>query len=97
MAERMRQLTTDTERIRADYERAEVVGVSPGGTVRVTMRAGRIIALVIDPVAMDHDNVYVAGQVLSAIKQAEDQSNEFLTARTTPMAGAVEELRNRLR
>lgn len=97
MADRVRQLTADTQRIREDYDRAEVTGVSPDRSVRVTMAAGRVASLVIDPAAMDHDNVYVAGQVMAAIRQAEEQAAEFLSSRTSPMVAAMEELRNRLR
>jgi DNA-binding protein YbaB len=97
MAERMRQLSADTERIRADYDRAEATGISPDGSVRAAMRAGRMVSLVIDPGAMDHDNVYLAGQVMAAVRQAEEQAAAFLSARTSPMVAAVEELRDRFR
>lgn len=97
MADRVRQFTADTQSIRAEYDRADVSGVSPDGAVRVTMRGGRIAGLAMDPSVLDHDNVYVAGQVLAAIRQAEDQSAEFLTSRTSPMSDAVTEIRNFLR
>ncbi|MEU8821716.1 YbaB/EbfC family nucleoid-associated protein [Actinoplanes sp. NPDC048796] len=93
LADRMRELTADTQRIRADYDQAEVTAVSPDGSARVVMRAGKLSALTIDPGAMAHDNVYVANQVLAAIRQAEQQSEQFLTARARPMADAVEQLR----
>lgn len=97
MANRVRQLTSDAQRVGEEYSRAEVAGISPDGSVRVAMRAGQMVSLVIDPGAMDHDNVYVAGQVMAAIRQAEEQSAQFLTARTSPMTAAVQELRNHLR
>jgi DNA-binding protein YbaB len=94
LADRMRELTADTQRIRADYDQAQVDSVSPDGSVRVTMKAGKILALDIAPEALNHDNVYLANQVLAALRQAEQQSDEFLAARTTPMVNAVEQLRN---
>jgi DNA-binding protein YbaB len=94
LADRMRELTADTQRIRADYEQAQVHGVSPDGSVRVTMKAGKVLTLDIAPEALNHDNVYLANQVLAALQQAEQQSDESLAARTAPMVNAVEQLRN---
>jgi DNA-binding protein YbaB len=93
----MRQLTADTEHIRAEIEQAEAVGNSPDGTVHVTMRSGQVASVAVDPAAMDHDNVYLAGQVMAAIRQAQEQSAEFLKSRTSPMFDAVEQLRNQMR
>ncbi|NMO54028.1 YbaB/EbfC family nucleoid-associated protein [Actinoplanes sp. TBRC 11911] len=97
LADRVRRFTADTQSIRAEYDRAEVSGVSPDGAVRVTMRGGRIAGLDMDPSVLNHDNVYVANQVLAAIRRAEDQSAEFLGSRTAPMNDAVTEIRNFLR
>ncbi|MFD0783261.1 YbaB/EbfC family nucleoid-associated protein [Micromonospora azadirachtae] len=89
----MRELTADTQRIREDFDRTEIRGLSPDGTVRVLVKAGRVITLDIDPAAMNHDNVHLANQVLAALRQAEEQSAQFLTSRTTPMVDAVDEMR----
>jgi len=94
LASRMRELTADTQRIRAEYDRTDVAAGSPDGSVRVVVRAGKVVSLSIDPSAMEHDNVYVANQVLAALRHAEEQSAEFLTARAAPMADAVEQLRD---
>ena len=93
LADRVRELTADTQRICADYDRAEIRGVSPDGSARVVMRAGKVVSLDIDSAAMNHDNVYLAGQVLAALQQAEDQSAQFLTSRTDPVADAMGRLR----
>lgn len=90
----MRELTADTQRIRADYDQAEATGLSPDGSVRVVTKAGKVVTLDIAPDALNHDNVYVANQVLAAMRQAEQQSDQFLVARTTPMVNAVEQLRS---
>ena len=59
----------------------------------MTFRAGKVLALDIAPEALNHDNVYLANQVLAALRLAEQQSDEFLAARTTPMVNAVEQMR----
>jgi DNA-binding protein YbaB len=93
LADRVRELTADTQRIRSDYDRAEVRGVSPDGSVRVLMRAGTVLSLDIDPAAMNHDNVYLASQVVAALRQAEEQTAQFLSSRATPLADALGQLR----
>ncbi|MEV4351053.1 YbaB/EbfC family nucleoid-associated protein [Actinoplanes sp. NPDC049596] len=93
MAEQVRRLTADTQRARADFERAEVTGYSPDGTIRVVMRAGRVHSLDVGPDAMNHDNVHLASQILTAIRQAEEQSAELLAARAAPVADAVDRMR----
>ena len=92
-AEQLRGLTADTERIRREYDQADVHGVSPDGSVRVTMRAGRMTSLVIDPGGLDHDNVYLAAQVMAAVRQAEEQSAEFLSSRTSSILAAIRDPR----
>jgi hypothetical protein len=61
------------------------------------MRSGQIASVVVDRPAMDHDNVHLAGQLMAAIRQAQDQSAEFLQSRTSPVLDAVEHLRNQVR
>lgn len=90
-------MSADSQRLGSDFDNVDIAGVSPDGGVRVTMRGGRLAALTIDPSAMNHDNVYLAGQVQAAIRQAEESSREFLTKRTAPMMRTVEELRDKWR
>ncbi|WP_164842424.1 YbaB/EbfC family nucleoid-associated protein [Actinoplanes solisilvae] len=91
LAERMQQLTAETQRIREDYDKAEVTGVSGDGSVRATVRAGKLISLSIAPSALEHDNFYMAAQVLTAVREAEEQAAQFLSAQTSPVADAVQE------
>lgn len=93
LVDSLRELGASAESARGEYERTDVVGVSPDGSVRVTVRAGRIADVVISPGALDHDNVYVAAQVLAALRQAEGEGAELLAKHTRPMLGSMEAMR----
>jgi DNA-binding protein YbaB len=90
-ADQMARFPVDAERMRADAGQADIVGISPDGTVRVTARSGRTAAVEIDPAAMAYDSGYVAGQVLAAVQQAERRSADH-RARADATTSALESL-----
>jgi DNA-binding protein YbaB len=90
LSEQLSRLSGEVERARADMETTDVYGVSPDGTVRATMRAGRLAAVTIDPSAMQQDSVWLANQVLAAVQDCETRSADMLMRVVSPMASEVE-------
>jgi DNA-binding protein YbaB len=91
-ADQMARFPVDAERMRADFDRTDIVGISPDGTVRVTARSGRTAAIEIDPAAMAHDSGYVAAQVLAAVQQAERRTADLRARSAEPVTRALESL-----
>ncbi|MFI7608283.1 YbaB/EbfC family nucleoid-associated protein [Micromonospora sp. NPDC049366] len=92
MTEQMKKLTVDLERVREEFESIEVHGSSPGGRVRVTMRAGKLDALWIDPAAMEQAPTRLAEEILGAVRDCEANSTQMLGRSTGPMTEAMEKL-----
>jgi DNA-binding protein YbaB len=82
----------DAERMRADLASSELVGTSPDGSIRATMRSGKLAALSIAPSALNHDISYLEGQILAAVRDGERQTAEMMTRSTEPMTEALRNL-----
>jgi DNA-binding protein YbaB len=95
----LRQLSGQISRLGAAAERAqgdlgerEMIGISPDGLVRATMRSSKVTALSIEPAAMDLDATALAHQVLAALQDAEARTSDLLTRHLGPVTEEVEGL-----
>ncbi|GAA0486410.1 hypothetical protein Ade02nite_10180 [Paractinoplanes deccanensis] len=92
LTEQLAGLTQGMREAHAEYETTEVHGGSPDGTVRATMRSGRLAGLTIEPRALEQGAARLAEQVLAAVRDCEDRTAALLTARTDAMNGAVQRM-----
>jgi DNA-binding protein YbaB len=92
LSEHMRRLGAAAQRAQGDLGERDMIGISPDGLVRATMRSSRLVALSIDPSGLDLDAATLADQVLAAVQDAEAQSGEQLTGQLGPVAEQVEGL-----
>jgi nucleoid-associated protein EbfC len=79
------------EAAQAELAEAEVIGTAGGGLVTATMRgSGELKALIIDPKAVDPDDIETLQDlVLAAVRDANRAAAELANAKMGPVAGSL--------
>jgi DNA-binding protein YbaB len=86
------RLGAAAERARGDLGEREMIGISPDGLVRATVRSSKVTALSIEPAAMDLDAAALAHQILAALQDSEARTRDLLTRHLGPVTEEVEGL-----
>jgi DNA-binding protein YbaB len=92
LSEHVRRLGAAAQQARDDLGERDLIGISPDGLVRATMRSSRLVGLSIDPSGLDLEADTLARQVLAAVQDAEAQVAEQVTRQLGPMTEQVEGL-----
>ena len=91
MMKQMQQMQEKMAKMQQDLEEQEVEGSSGGGMVKVTANGkGDVIAIKIDPEAVDKDDVEMLQDlILAAIAQAKEKAQEIQSEQMSSLTGGL--------